>query len=386
MDRSLTFALVICFELHGGMFSLMKHRSLAIAAVLTGHVLCPLDSVFAQDETGLEILAEAARAKAEAPGLALMVARDGSEPSIAVAGLRVAGTDAKVTADDLWHFGSITKSMTATLVARLVEQETVSWDETVGDLLAEIAPEMRDAYYEVSFRHLLSHRAGLPANIPTRHFPDFGQHPEDQIADRERWVRIALAQSSVGPMEETFLYSNNGFIIAGAMLEVATEKSWEDLMQEEVFAPLGITSAGFGAPMGDGPNDQPRGHTPGEDGDRPAPLDADNPAALGPAGRVHMNMRDIARYLLAHALRDSEFLSAESWETLHSTPFGGNYAMGWVVTDEHARWHNGSNTLWYAEASFNLLEGKVAVVAVNDGDLASVQPVVSELLGSLLKR
>lgn len=368
------------------MFSPMNNRSFAITAVITLHALCPQVPALAQDGASLEILAEAARAKADVPGLALMVARDGSEPSIAVAGLRVAGTDAKVTVDDLWHFGSITKSMTATLVARFVEQETVSWDDTVGDLLAEIAPEMRDAYYEVSFRHLLTHRAGLPANIPMQRFAGFGQNPEDPIADRERWVRIALAQPPIGPLEETYLYSNNGFIIAGAMLEAATGKSWEDLMRAEVFTPLGITSAGFGAPQGDDPNDQPRGHTAAAEGDTPVPLNADNPAALGPAGRVHMSMRDIARYLLAHALRDSEFLSPGIWETLHSTPFGGNYAMGWVVTDEHARWHNGSNTMWYAEVAFNLLEGKVAAVAVNDGDIASVQSAVSELLGSLLKR
>lgn len=370
---------------HGGMFSRMKNSWFAAAAVFTWHTFCPLVSALAQDGASLEILAEAARANADVPGLALMVASDGKEPAIAVAGLRVAGTDAAVTVDDLWHLGSITKSMTATLVARLVERGTVTWDETVGDRLAEIAPEMLDAYHEVSFRHLLSHRSGLPANISMQRFAEFGQDPEDPIVDRERWVRIALAQSPVGPLEETYLYSNSGFIIAGAMLEEATGVSWEDLMRAEVFAPLGITSAGFGAPTGDGPNDQPRGHTMGAEGDAPVPPNADNPAALGPAGRVHMSMRDIARYLLAHAQSDSEFLSSESWETLHSTPFGGNYAMGWVVTDEHSRWHNGSNTMWYAEVAFNSLEGKVAAVVVNDGDLASVQPAVSELLGSLLR-
>ena len=180
-------------------------------------------------------------------------------------------------------------------------------------------------------------------------------------------------------MEATFEYSNNGFIVAGAMLEAATGLSWEGLMQKEVFAPLGIEHAGFGAPLGDDPHAQPRGHVPADGADQPAPPNADNPAALGPAGRVHMPLADMARYLRAHATRDAAFLKPESWEVLHNAPFGGPYAMGWIVSDDGRRWHNGSNTMWYAEATFRP-DGTVAAVAVNDGDIASGQPAVRSLL------
>ena len=150
----------------------------------------------------------------------------------------------------------------------------------------------------------------------------------------------------------------------------------------EMVLELGLAGAGFGAP----PGEAPRGHLPGEDGsDRPVPPDADNPAALGPAGRVHMPLADMARYLSAHARRDPEFLEPETWEVLHTKPFTGFYAMGWMVTDANGRWHNGSNTMWYAEAAFDRATGTVAAVAVNDGDLAAMQPPVNALLGKLLK-
>ena len=369
--------------------SLPPARRLAAAASLAC-ALAPL--AFAQDVApdGKPMVeytrrAVAARESADAPALGLVVQRPGEPPVVAVTGLRSATGDIAVSPEDAWHWGSISKSITATLVARLVDQGVVGWDDAAGDLLAEVAPEMREAFAFATFRHLLSHRSGMQANIPVVRFSEFPQAPEDPVEDRARWIRIALDQEPVGELEAVYHYSNDGYIVAGAMLEAATGESWETLMRREVFEPLGLEGAGFGAPNGKGPYDQPRGHRPSDGGDRPQGRTADNPAALGPAGRVHMPLADMARYLRVHAERDEEFLSAESWETLHTKPFGGNYALGWVVPDDVARWHNGSNGSWYAEAAFNLETGVVAAVVVNDGAIGEVQAAVSGLMGFLLK-
>ncbi len=327
--------------------------------------------------------AEAVRAKADAPALGFIVVRPDAEARIGVAGVRAAGHEERVTKDDLWHLGSITKSITATLAARLVDAEVVSWDDCVGDRLADVAPDMREEYAGVTLLHLLSHRAGLQPNIPIAEFGAFGQTPEDPIADRAKWVRLALEQEPVGPLGAQYVYSNNGFIVAGAMLEAATGVAWEELVRKEVFEPLGLTSAGFGAPQGAGDFDQPRGHRESEGRDRAVPRNADNPAALGPAGRAHMSLADIARYLKAHVERDADFLKPETFEALHSTHFPGNYALGWVATSDTTRWHNGSNTMWYAEVAFDRESGVVAAVCANDG--AGVRQTVATFLGELMK-
>ncbi len=362
----------------------MKLIQIVSAAALT---LSPAPAILHafQGPPDLAELAAKARQDADAPALGLVVVRPGAEPKIAVDGVRIFGSDALVTAEDQWHWGSITKSMTATLVARLVEKDIVSWDDTVGDRLGKLVPDMNDDYRDVTFKHILSHRAGLAANIPGPRFADFSQSPDDPIADRLKWVQIALTQTPVGPKETTFLYSNNGFIVAGAMLEAVTGESWETLMKREVFSPLGLTSAGFGPPQGKKPDDQPRGHRPAAGVDKAVPPNADNPAALGPAGRVHMSLADMAKFLLAHAQQPADFLQPESFDLLHTPPFGGNYAMGWIVIGPQARWHNGSNTMWYAEATFNMEDGSVAAVVVNDGDIATVQTAVRTLLRTLMK-
>ncbi len=260
-------------------------NKIQIASVAALSLLAvPLSFPASNDNSDLATLATEARQEADAPALGLVVIRNGAEPEVAVDGVRVFGNDAVVTAQDKWHWGSITKSMTATLVARLVEKDIVSWDDTIGQRLGESVPQMHDVYRDVSFRHLLMHRAGLAANIPIGRFAEFGQTPDDPINDRLKWVRIALSQSPIGPKETKYAYSNNGYIVVGAMLEAATGQSWESLIKREVFTPLGLTGAGFGPPSAAQPFDQPRGHQPVSDVDTAVPVNADNPAALGPAG------------------------------------------------------------------------------------------------------
>jgi CubicO group peptidase (beta-lactamase class C family) len=323
------------------------------------------------------------RANVGAPAMAAAAAkRDGR--SIAFAdGLRAVGQTAAVTTSDRWHLGSITKSMTATLVARTAEAGAISWDDTVGDVLGAAAPEMRAEYRNITYRHLLSHRSGLPANIETAQLLAFPRYNDDSRQDRVAYARLALAQAPLGPADQTFTYSNSGYVIAGAMLEARMGATWESLIQSHVFAPLGMASAGQGAPGSPGVYDEPVGHNAGVSGLMPFPPGGeitDNPAVLGPAGRVHAAFEDVLKYLAAHRDR-TPFLRSESWERLHTPPFGGDYAMGWVQRDG-GLWHNGSNTLWYAEVSFNPGAGVVAAAATNDGRIGIVGPTLGAVLRS----
>ena len=323
------------------------------------------------------------RVQSGAPALAAAAAKLGGGRISLADGLRSANASVDVTTHDRWHLGSITKSMTATLVARCVEAGLVSWDDTIGSVLGADVPDMRAEYRDVSFRHLLCHRSGLPGDIPMDQFAKFPRESTDARADRVAVARIALAMAPVGPKETTFQYANNGFIIAGAMLEEKLGAPWENLIRDRVFAPLNMQSAGFGAPGVAGLVDEPVGHGPGALSPHtpypPGGAISDNPAFLGPAGRVHANLDDVIVYLTSH--RDhSDLLNRDSWDILHTPPFGGNYAMGWVV-DGQRLWHNGSNTLWYAEVAIDPERGIVAVAAANDGNLGQVQPAVSASLG-----
>jgi CubicO group peptidase (beta-lactamase class C family) len=336
----------------------------------------------------------ALRAESGAPAFAAAAAnRDGRRISY-VDGIRAVGRPETATTSDLWHLGSITKSMTATLVARGVEAGRLAWTDTIGDVLGAAIPEMRAEYRDVTFRHLCSHRSGLPGNIDMAQLMAFPRESADARADRIAYARLGLQQAPDGPKEQNFTYSNTGYVIVGAMIETKIGAPWESLIHEHVFTPLGMTSAGQGAPGRPGAYDQPVGHEPGSttvtNGQTSNPLVphppgspiVDNPAALGPAGRVHASMDDVLRYLTAHCSNASPFLRRESWDTLHTPPYGGPYAMGWARHGD-ALWHNGSNTLFYAEVMFDAGRGIVAAAATNDGDAGAMgQPIGAVLLGA----
>jgi CubicO group peptidase (beta-lactamase class C family) len=227
----------------------------------------------------------------------------------------------------------------------------------------------------------LSHRSGLAGNLDISELIKFPREAADSRADRVAFSRLVLTPGPAGRKEAHFEYSNSGYVVAGAMLEAQLGAPWEDLIRRHVFTPLKMTTAGFGAPGTPNAFDQPAGHLvasgtltafpPG------GPI-TDNPAALGPAGRVHASLDDLLLYLAAHCSR-APFLSAASWQKLHTPPFGGNYALGWERRGNKI-WHNGSNTLWYAEMQADLDRGIIATATTNDGRLATVTAPIGKAL------
>lgn len=315
-----------------------------------------------------EALLEAKREAAGAPAMGAAWAC-GAKSTVMVTGSRSSEVRVPVRSQDQWHWGSITKSMTATLCARLVEAGLLRWDMTVGEVLDRDGYVVPQGFHAATLLHLLSHRASLQANIAEKDAQTFSLHLTDARAERLRYAHLALAQPMTSPLSAAQLYSNNGYIVVGAMLEALTGKSWEALIQQEVFTPLGLKRAGQGAPGTRGKIDQPIGHAVVDAKRIPHPLggpDDDNVAALGPAGRVHMPMADMLTYLAAHRDRPASFLKAASWDSLHTPHFGDSYALGWYTRKDGRLWHGGSNTLWVGIVIVDPKTGVVCAACAND--------------------
>lgn len=321
------------------------------------------------------------RKAADVVAAAAAFAKDGKPATVYADGLRSKTAETPVTVNDLWHLGSNTKSMTATLVARLIEAGGITWDSTVDDILGSAAPKMQDSYKRATFRHLLSHRAGLQRDIDSAQLTAFPRDRDsDPRADRLRYATLALEQTPAAALGEKTLYANNGYVIAGAMLETVYKKSWETLLGEQVFQPLKLASAGFGAPGTPDKLDQPVGHINGVPFLPGRGRISDLPVAMGPAGLVHMSLQDLVTYLNAHMLQPVTFLKPENWKTLHTPPFGGDYAMGWGVNPNGTLQHNGSNGFWYAQMAFDPAKKIVAAAASNEGGRAEVQALIGGLV------
>jgi CubicO group peptidase (beta-lactamase class C family) len=354
-----------------------------VIACLAGVVAAqPAPAGRAQDRAGgpptaplpLAARLQAVRASADLPAIGGARFRSTGVLEVAVSGVRRLGDPIEVTTGDLWHIGSLTKSFTSLLIGKFVERKALSWASTLGELFGQRAGK----FAPVTLVDLLSHRAGLPPTLAPAIAAEIG--PVSPVAAQRKLIvdRVLQGEPASAPGER-YQYSNIGFVIAGAVLEEKTGKSWEDLVQGEVLAPLKLSSAGFGAPGPPGAVLQPRGHRqPAAAGSKLIPVEppfADNPAYLGPAGTMHLSVGDLARWGLEH-LRGERgvdgLVRAETFRRLHAPPRSdASYALGWAVRREGDRrtiWHNGSNTLWYAIVAFDP-EADLGVVIVTNGSI-----------------
>ncbi len=110
---------------------------------------------------------EAIRKKHDLPGLAAVVVKDGRICDRVAVGVRKWGDPTPVTTNDVFHIGSCTKSMTATLTAMLIEEGKLHWDTTIADVFPELKDRIDKQYKTVTVEQLLHHRGGIPGAPPT---------------------------------------------------------------------------------------------------------------------------------------------------------------------------------------------------------------------------
>ncbi len=359
--------------------------------MLRGLLLLLLLATPAFGDQVLQQVLEEAIEKHDIPAMATVIMQGDEVTASAVAGTRVRGEDAPATLDDYWHLGSCTKAMTATMAARLVEKDVIDWNTTIADALPDLVDTMHEEYRAVTLAQLLQHRGGIPGNLIgslewQRAWSRDGSSQEQQQA----FVKDVLAMKPIGPVGE-FVYSNQGYAIAGYMCAVAAGKTYEDLMQSEIFGPLEMMSVGWGAPLTRGPN-QPNGHIASGS---PSDPHVDNPIAISAAGRVHCTMADWARFVASHQQRgedDEPLLSPDSFANLHRPyPDPGNpYAMGWI----EAQWaggngtvltHDGSNSMFYCTVWVDPEQDFAVLVACNQGGNAAAAACGQVAITSIMR-
>ena len=266
---------------------------------------------------------------ADLPAMAAAVVRDGRIVGAAAVGIRKKKDSTAVTLDDPFHLGTNTKAFTATLIGRLVDQGLLRWDTTVSEVLGREISGIHPELATVTVDQLLHHRSGMLARGPNEVW-QAAQRAKGTPGDQRLQYVEAMLTRAPAKLPGQYQYSNAGYAVLGLMAETVAKKPYEQLMQDEVFKPLGLTTAGFGPP-GD-----PKGVTapwPHLDG---APSFTDNPEAVAPGMRVHMSVRDwaaFANFQLGHQ-PTPPLLKPETLAKLHE--LAGEvrddqmgYACGW---------------------------------------------------------
>lgn len=324
-----------------------------LLATLSAMGLVPAISACAEEPEAQGVTA--LQAQSGAPALAGAVVGVDGVQLIEFAGKRRLGDAPTVGPSEVWHLGSNGKAMTAALYGRLVDAGQARWGATLGQLFDGLT--LDPAFAAMPIEALMGHRSGIVDQAVMLGGFLLKAHRDTRplTAQRAEVAAQVLAKPPAGPVG-TFAYSNVNYILVGAAIERLTGQGWEQAISTRLLTPLGMASAGFGAPKGD----NAWGHRPMMGIVGPLkPVDpagmADNPPILGPAGTVHANLTDYAKFIRLFLTDGDGILNPSTIKALASpVPGEGRpYALGWGIST--APWaqgpvlaHEGSNTMWHA--------------------------------------
>lgn len=194
---------------------------------------------FASTEPAMHQLTEvvvAAMRRLGVPGVAVGI-RHGDHSYLAGYGVTSMENPLPVTADTLFQIGSTTKTVTGTLVMRLVEMGLIDLDEPVRTYIPDLRLSSPEAEAIVTTRHLVAHMAGWGGD----YFSDTGSG-DDCLA---RYVAELAELPQLVPPGTLWAYNNAGFGLAGRVIEVVTGKAYEEAAHEMVLAPIGLDNSFF---------------------------------------------------------------------------------------------------------------------------------------------
>ena len=270
--------------------------------------------------------------------------------------------------DSLFEVGSISKTFTALILARMVAEGKTKLDEPVRELLPEgtVARPKPDVR-EITLLDLATHHSGLP-RMPgnfrpaDRDNPFADYHPADLYAYLER-------HGVVRPVDASFLYSNLGFGLLGQALADRAQTSYWDLLKAEITVPLGLNdTVVFLSP------DQQRRFIQGHNGEH-HPVHSWDLDGLAGAGAIRSTAGDMLTYLeaqlhpakageLAAAIQNSHQIRAEAGP-------GAGIGLSWFynvpIPGSRCYWHGGATAGYTSDAFFNLKDDYAAVVLLNTG-------------------
>lgn len=334
----------------------VAHAALPLAAQSPAPAACsaaapalPTDPL-----AGFDAYVEKAMREWEVPGAAVAIVRGGSVVLARGYGVRTLGRPERVDAHTQFAIASASKTFTATLLAMLVDEGKLRWDDRVTQHLPGF--ELQDPYVtrELTLRDLLSHRSGLPRG-------DFTWYATaTPPAEVVRRVRFLAPNTS---LRAQFGYQNILYLAAGEVIARAAGQPWDAVLQERLFRPLAMTASHTSTRHFARTANVATPHERIDDTVRViAWRNWDN---VGAAGAINSTVTDLARWVrfqLDSARVDGRpLVSAASFVETHTphtlirrdetaraiNPFThiSAYGLGWFVEDYRGRQlvHHGGN-------------------------------------------
>lgn len=317
----------------------------------------------AMDQTGL-------------PGMAVAVVYQDEVVYSEGFGVREVGKPERIGPDTVFLLASVSKPLASTVVAGVVGRQVINWTDPVIEHNKSFALKDDFVTRNASFADLMAHRSGLKTGA--------GDLLEDLGFDRA-YILGHLNQEPLDTFRSSYNYSNFGYTEAGQAAADAMKMTWEDLAEEILFRPLGMSASSYRHSDYENATDKASIHVPLGNKQWSAKFrrNADSEA---PAGGASSSVRDMAQWLRLQigngtyqgkpvidpaALQTTHVPHAVSGPALAPAARSHFYGLGWNVSyDDQARvqlGHSGAFNLGTATAVAMLPGERLAIVALTNG-------------------
>ncbi|GHF96424.1 serine hydrolase domain-containing protein [Thalassotalea marina] len=223
--------------------------------------------------------------------------------------------------DTKFRIGSLTKSFTAVLVLKLVQEGKVKLDSPISDYLHYYRSDTGD---QVTIRHLLTHTSGIPSFTELPYFRSAVSRINYSVDEFTK--RYCSDDLSFKPGTQ-FKYSNSGYFILGSIVEKVTGQSFARVLKEKILFPLGMNNTGFENNLTNTPDNMATGYQ-GNLGQLEQ-ADYINMSVVFSAGAMYSTARDLL--LWDRALYTEKILKRNYIEQMFEQSPVQNYGLGWSI-------------------------------------------------------
>ncbi len=266
--------------------SLSHRMGHILAAVLAWLVVCTAPATAQQAPPdwldGFDAEIEQVMADWRVPGLAIGVVKDSAVVFSQGFGIRDTEAETPVTDETLFAIGSASKAFTAATLGILHDEGQLDWTTSVQEYLPRFDMDDAFAAAEMTPVDLLTHRSGLP-----RH--DLVWYGSD-ASRQELFARLEHLPPSE-PFRTTFQYQNLMYMTAGYLAGQLAGSTWEDVVRQRIFDPLGMTSSTLSVNAMQQAANYARPYGGGKDS--LVAIDVRNIDAIGPAGSINSSVTEM---------------------------------------------------------------------------------------------
>ena len=327
------------------------------------------------------------------PGAALAIVSREGIMYLQTWGVSNVADQTRITNESVFRIASMSKTFAGAAAALLVEKDLQSWDKKIIDIFPNLRMGNQSSSREITLKHLVSHSTGLMPHSYSNMLDDGVVY--ERI--REKFHEIPTVCSP----GECYGYQNVVFSLIADVIEESTSGSYERFLEEEIFGPLGMTSASVGLdafinnPNATHPHRMVRGSWR---------TTSTNPAyySVAPASGINATIFDMTMWVRANLGAFPEVLSPVFLANLHepiiSTPRGNYfnrwpdlekayYATGWRVFDYKGLRvvHHGGGVRGFRSEMAFVPEGNIGMVLLFNAESNLANDVVPAFLDNLKK-